>query len=158
MLQLNDLVCANVEENGKKVAKTAAFKKTYFNYGPEDKTVEREKQFNGSVIGKVTVPDGDTKADVNHLFTEMLAFFHAKYPKTDPKVTVLDLVTSAYDISERAPIAVGLKPAKALDENKVFETSAKQMAAIGGIIDPTSGEKVTDVNSIIAVLRAMSGK
>lgn len=167
MIQLNDLVCANVEENGKKTAKTAKFMKTYFNYGPSDPTEDRDKQFNGVAIGKVIVPkDSESKHSVDELYSSMLDFFSSKYATTkdgvttaaDPQKVVLDLVTSAFDIAERAPIAVALRPAKPLDETKVFESTAKNFAAMGGIVDPTSGEKVTDIPSIIAVLRAMSGK
>jgi hypothetical protein len=167
VIQLNDLVCANVEENGKKVAKTSAFKKTYFNFGPTDPIEDRDKQFNGSPIGKVSVPkESESKHSVTELYDEMIKFFATKYATTkDGVVTpanahkvVLDLVTSAFDIAERAPIAVALRPAKPLDETKVFESTAKNFAAMGGIVDPTSGEKVTDIPSIIAVLRAMSGK
>lgn len=161
MLKLQDQVNANVEieVDGKKIktAKSAPFTKVYFTHGPNDAVETRKKQFNGVESGTVTVPKDNSTHSTEELYKDMLEYFKVRYPKTDPHQTVLALVTAAYDISERAPVALALKPAKALDENKVFENAAKQFAAIGGMLDPTTGQKVTDVQSIIAIMRAMAG-
>jgi hypothetical protein len=162
MLRCKDLVCKNVEIDGKKVAKKADFVKTYFQYASNAEVEERDKQFNGAPIGRVTVPKTDApdaKKEpkvIDQLFKEMLAFFQGKFENGTPeqgKMAILEIVTSGYDIQERAPVANSLVP---VDEDKAIEGMAKSWLQMGGYPDPASGQKITELSAIIAAIRSFA--
>jgi len=71
----------------------------------------------------------------------MIQFFASKYPKHKSETYSDRFSQAAYDISERAPIAAALRPAKPIDKDNVIAAQAKIWAANGGILDPTTGEK-----------------
>ena len=173
MVKLKDLVCKTVEIDGKKVAKTAAFMKTYFDFGPDDATEEKEKQFGGvKMEQKIVVPkEKKSKHSTVSLFADMVSFLDKRFAPEKPiKVEVVlecnettlqyinEYVTAAYDVAERQPVALSLIP---VDADKAYQESASKLLAVsnGKVVNPFDPTvELTTVEDVITLLKSFSAK